>query len=137
MVEKGVKIYSLTEKRIITFITKDHDAQLRDELYRCSLLWCDPDTLAIGWADRFKICKVVRKNPINLPTSSTKTSKAITAIASTVLANSSSFATGFGATSEAGSKLDYGTHVEISKTVGNNLEKFFFLLKFGILLCLK
>ena len=110
-----MKIYSLTEKRIITFITKDHDAQLRDELYRCSLLWCDADTLAIGWADRFKICKVVRKNPINLPASNTKTSKAITAIASTVLANSSSFASGFSASSEAASKQDFGTHVEISK----------------------
>ncbi|CAF0718867.1 unnamed protein product [Brachionus calyciflorus] len=58
--EKGVKIYSLTDKKIISFITKDHDPKLRDELYRCSLLWLDKDTLVIGWADRFKICKVVR-----------------------------------------------------------------------------
>ena len=56
--EKGIKIYSMNEKRIITYITKDHDASLRDELYRCSLLWADPDTLVIGWADRFKICKI-------------------------------------------------------------------------------
>lgn len=59
--DKGVKIYSLNEKKMIAFITKDHDSSLRDELYKCSLLWPDQETLVIGWADRFKICKVIKK----------------------------------------------------------------------------
>ncbi len=77
--EKGVKVYSLTEKRMIAFITKDHDPSLRDELYKCSLLWPDPETLVIGWADRFKICKVVRRAAHH---SSSSSSRAINSLAS-------------------------------------------------------
>jgi hypothetical protein len=105
--EKGVKIYSIAEKRIITFITKDHDASLRDELYRCCMLWTDEETLILGWGDRFKICKVVRRSFGNLPTN-TKASKAISALAGTVLHNA---AGNFVTTSD---KKDLGTHVEIS-----------------------
>lgn len=105
--DKGVKIYSISEKRIITFITKDHDSSLRDELYRCCLLWIDSDTLIIGWGDRFKVCRVVRRTFGNLP-SNTKASKAISALAGSVLYNAAgNFVTG--------DKKDIGTHVEISK----------------------
>ena len=64
--KKGVKIYSLSEKRIITYVAKDHDASLRDVVYRCSLLWLDTaaTTLVIGWADRFKICKIIRSRGV-------------------------------------------------------------------------
>jgi hypothetical protein len=104
--DKGVKIYSIVEKRIITFITKDHDARLRNELYRCCLLWTNADTLLIGWGDRFKICKVMRRTFGTLPTN-TKASKAISALAGSVLHNAAgNFATG--------DKKDLGTHVEIS-----------------------
>jgi len=63
-----VKIYSTYLKKIITYIAKDHDANLRNELYRCSLLWSEPDCLIIGWADRFKICRVVRGQHTSLAT---------------------------------------------------------------------
>jgi hypothetical protein len=110
--EKGVKIYSITEKRIITFITKDHDPSLRDELYKCSLLWPNPDTLVIGWADRFKICNIVRKYPIpGAQAPGARTSKTISALAGSVLPTSSSFASLSGA---SGSEKKDLTHVEIS-----------------------
>ncbi|RMZ95803.1 vacuolar sorting-associated 41 -like protein, partial [Brachionus plicatilis] len=64
--EKGVKIYSLAESKIMSFIAKDHESSLRDELYRCSLLWQDKDSLIIGWADRFKICKIIRSRSSGL-----------------------------------------------------------------------
>lgn len=107
--EKGVKIYSLSEKRLITFIIKDHDTRLRDELYRCCLLWLDQDTLVLGWADRFKICKVVRKFTGTLP-SNTKASKALSALAVSVLPSSSS-------TFGSSDKKDFGTHVEVVSVV--------------------
>ena len=125
---KGVKIYSITEKRVITFVTKDHDSTfLRDELFRCCLLWTDADTLIIGWTDRFKICKVVRRSFGNLPTN-TKASKAISALAGTVLHNA---AGNFVTTSD---KKDMGTHVEISKyfcniNISNQMVQY---KKFGI-----
>lgn len=91
---KGVKIYSITEKRVITFVTKDHDSTfLRDELFRCCLLWTDADTLIIGWTDRFKICKVVRRSFGNLPTNTKASGNFVT----------------------ISDKKDMGTHVEISK----------------------
>lgn len=64
--EKGVKIFSLTENKIISFIAKDHEPDLRDEMYRCSLLWQDQDSLIIGWADRFKVCKIIRSKSSTL-----------------------------------------------------------------------
>ena len=63
-----MKIYSTHLKKIITYIAKDHDANLRNELYRCSLLWPEPDCLVIGWADRFKICRVVRGHQTSIAT---------------------------------------------------------------------
>jgi len=63
-----VKIYSTYLKKIITYIAKDHDANLRNELYRCSLLWSEPDCLIIGWADRIKICQVVRGQHTSIAT---------------------------------------------------------------------
>ena len=107
--EKGIKIYSITEKRIITFITKDHDSSLRDELYKCSLMWADSETLVIGWADRFKVCKIVRRYPMSGSQTNSKNSKSISALAATVLPTSSSFA----ALGASGDKRDLGTHVEI------------------------
>ncbi len=111
--EKGVKIYSTTEKRIITFITKDHDPSLRDELYKCSLLWPNPSTLVIGWADRFKICNIVRKYPTpGAQAPSSRSSSAISALAGSVLPTSSSLY----ANMSGGSSIEKKdlTHVEIS-----------------------
>ena len=89
-------------KRIITYITKDHDTSLRDELYRCSLLWSEVDCLVIGWADRFKICRVKRRGNftgISSTQANSQTNK-LTSIAANVFSSTSS---------------DLGTHVEISK----------------------
>ena len=111
--DKGVKIYSIGEKRIITFITKDHEANLRDEIYRCSLLWLDENTLVIGWADRFKICKVVRRhNTLGVVPASAGTSKASKALGATLGAlSAASLGANFVATSDV---KDMATHVEIS-----------------------
>jgi hypothetical protein len=114
----------MTEKRIITYLTKDHDARLRDELFRCSLLWFDPDTLVIGWADRFKICKIIRRHSVaNLAASgnSGKAANAISAMAATVLSSGAGIASTFVAAS-SNDKRDFGTHVELSK-----LEKRYFV----------
>ncbi|XP_072029867.1 vacuolar protein sorting-associated protein 41 homolog isoform X2 [Amphiura filiformis] len=54
----GVKIYDVIAKRRITFIKRDHDENLRTELYRCNLCWKDKSTLLVGWADRIKVCVV-------------------------------------------------------------------------------
>lgn len=89
-------------KRIITYITKDHDASLRDELYRCSLLWSEADCLVIGWADRFKICRVIRRNNftgLSATQANNQTNK-LSSIAANVFSSNSS---------------ELGTHVEISK----------------------
>ncbi len=123
---KGVKIYSITEKRIITFIAKDHDVMLRDEIYRCSLLWLDENTLVIGWADRFKICKVVRRHHAGLVMmSDVGTANSSGGIGGGALRKGSSKvlgatlgalgATGIGSNFVTSSdKKDLGTHVEIS-----------------------
>ena len=134
LIAKGVKIYSTSLKRIITFVTKDHDVHLRDELYRCSLLWYQQDCLVIGWADRFKICKVIRRylvnifsllvalfysllclnistrnNFSNLAMPQANQQNTITSIAANVLSS------GAGSFS-AHDKRDIGTYVEISKS---------------------
>ncbi len=107
--DKGVKIYSTSLKRVITYITKDHDENLRDELYRCShkffilitqiknitkskkiyfsgsLLWYNLDCLIIGWADRFKICKIVRRNNLsNISLPQSNQSNSIASLAANV-----------------------------------------------------
>ena len=110
---KGVKIYSVTEKRVITFITKDHDPSLRDELYRCTLVWIDADTLVIGWADKFKILKIVRRHGVGMaPPSNTTAGSAIAAMAATVLSSGAGIA---GTFVSGNDKRDLGTHAIISK----------------------
>lgn len=103
-------MFSLTEKRIITFITKDHDPHLRDELYRCTLLWNGPERLIIGWADRFKICKIVRGSLVPASGHGLKASATTVAnsIAATVLSS------GAGSLVTSTDKKDFSTHVEIS-----------------------
>ncbi len=96
-------------KRIITYVTKDHDSHLRDELYRCSLLWYNPDCLVIGWADRFKICKIIRRN--NFSNLGLPQPNSISSLAANVLSS--------GASLGAHDKRDLGTHVEISKCLMN------------------
>lgn len=114
--EKGVKIYSVTEKRVITFITKDHDASLRDELYRCTLVWIDADTLVIGWADKFKILKIVRRHGVGMapPSNTTTAGSAIAAMAATVLSSGAGIA---GTFVSGNDKRDLGTHAIIISSV--------------------
>ena len=139
-VKKGVKIYSITEKRIITFIAKDHDVMLRDEIYRCSLLWLDENTLVIGWADRFKICKVVRRHHAGLvmmsdvgtasgTNSSGMSGGALRKGSSKVLGATLGAlgATGIGSNFvNSRDKKDLGTHVEISKGFIRRFASFLF-----------
>lgn len=103
---QGVKIYSTSLKRIITYINKDHEASLRDELYRCSLLWAEQDCLIIGWADRFKICRVVRSSraaATAAPTNQSSQARKLSSITNVLTSGALDKAT------------DTGAHVEISK----------------------
>jgi hypothetical protein len=112
---KGVKIYSTSEKRIITYIAKDHSPSLRDELYRCSLLWVDSDTLIIGWADRFKICKIVRKQATGVDNNTTQVLHASKAPATSLASLATIFTPNslHGTFSSSKDKKDLGTHVQI------------------------
>jgi hypothetical protein len=91
-------------------------------LFYHSYLWSclaryEPDCLVIGWADRFKICKIIRR--YNLLSSSASgqglkagVSTVASSIASTVLSSGAGFAGSFVTTSS--DKKEMGTHVEIS-----------------------
>lgn len=78
-------------------------------------MWYQPDCLVIGWADRFKICKIIRRFG-SIASSSTTGFKAsastvASSIASTVLSSGAGLAGSFVTTSD---KKDFGTHVEIT-----------------------
>lgn len=67
--ERGVRIYDTANKQRITFIAPPSDKP-RADLFRCSLLWQDDNTVLVAWADHIKIAKVKER---------TKKSSAITA----------------------------------------------------------
>jgi hypothetical protein len=73
-------------------------------LYRCSLLWLDNLTLAIGWGDKLKICKIKTKNST---ISNQSSSNSIAAIAVS--------GAGLAAALVGNEKKDASTYVEISK----------------------
>jgi hypothetical protein len=93
------------------------------------LLWLDENTLVIGWADRFKICKVVRRHygTLGMVESASggsgiggiggtgagvkKTSKVLGATLGAL--GATSLGSNFVTTSSS-DKKDLGTHVEIS-----------------------
>ena len=88
-------------------------------LFKLNLPRYEPDFLVIGWADRFKICKIIRR--YNLLSSSSSASgqglkagvsTVASSIASTVLSSGAGFAGSFVTTSS--DKKEMGTHVEIS-----------------------
>lgn len=88
-------------------------------MYRCTLLWNGPNCLVIGWADRFKICKIVRRNNL-VATSSTHAHGlrgSANAVASTVASTIAAtvLSSGAGSFVTSSDKKDFGTYVEISK----------------------
>jgi hypothetical protein len=55
--EQGVKIYDTSSGTRIGYIDRGANAP-RAELYQCTLLWKDDQTLLIAWADYIKIVRV-------------------------------------------------------------------------------
>ncbi|XP_065929628.1 vacuolar protein sorting-associated protein 41 homolog isoform X2 [Magallana gigas] len=54
--DHGVKIFDMTSRSRITFISKDHS--YRPDQYKCNMCWKDGHTLLLAWADKVKVCKV-------------------------------------------------------------------------------
>ena len=113
---------------------------LRDEIYRCSLLWLDENTLVIGWADRFKICKVVRRHHAGLVmmgdvgTASGANSSGIGGGGALRKGSSKVLGATLGALGATGigsnfvtssDKKDLGTHVEISMVLEEDFQLMF------------
>lgn len=59
--EFGVRIYDMNARRTISAIKREHNPNLRSELYRCNLRWKNDRCLLIGWADVVKVCEVKEK----------------------------------------------------------------------------
>ncbi|XP_078322201.1 vacuolar protein sorting-associated protein 41 homolog isoform X1 [Crassostrea virginica] len=54
--DHGVKIFDMSSRTRITFISKDHS--YRADLYKCNMCWKDGQTLLLAWADKVKVCIV-------------------------------------------------------------------------------
>ncbi|XP_048755315.1 vacuolar protein sorting-associated protein 41 homolog isoform X2 [Ostrea edulis] len=54
--DHGVKIFDMSSRSRITFISKDHN--YRPDQYQCSMCWKDSHTLLLAWADKVKVCVV-------------------------------------------------------------------------------
>ncbi|XP_061193823.1 vacuolar protein sorting-associated protein 41 homolog isoform X5 [Saccostrea echinata] len=54
--DHGVKIFDMSSRNRITFISKDHS--YRADQYRCNMCWKDGRTLLLAWADKVKVCIV-------------------------------------------------------------------------------
>jgi hypothetical protein len=55
--DRGVRIYDVNSKQRITFISPPKDKP-RADLYRCSLVWQDDNTLLVAWGDTIKVVKI-------------------------------------------------------------------------------
>ncbi|KAK0565354.1 Vacuolar protein sorting-associated protein 41 [Tilletia horrida] len=55
--DRGVRIYSTATQSRITFIPAP-SADIRADLYRCTLFWQDDTTLIIGWGEVIKIASI-------------------------------------------------------------------------------
>ncbi|KAN0061073.1 Vacuolar protein sorting-associated protein 41 [Thecaphora frezii] len=60
--DRGVRIYDTNVHQRISFISAPA-ANIRADLYRCSLYWQDDRTLLVAWADHIKIAKVKERRP--------------------------------------------------------------------------
>lgn len=92
---------------LLVFVFFFECSHLRDELYRCSLLWLDPLTLVVCWADRLKICKIKTKAVVQHPSSVTPSTNSIAAIAVS--------GAGLAAALVGNDKKESPTYVEIGK----------------------
>lgn len=109
MLSKLIKLFDFDSNSIAIIF----NSSLRDELYRCSLLWTDPYTLVICWADRLKICKIKLKKSAQLtqtPLASSRSS-AIISFASNAATSGAVLASSL----VGNEKKDSMTYVEISK----------------------
>ncbi|XP_076360932.1 vacuolar protein sorting-associated protein light isoform X2 [Tachypleus tridentatus] len=61
--DASIRVFDIDSKVTISLIRRDHDSELRPELYRCNMFWKDEKTLLIGWADRIKVCVVQKRSP--------------------------------------------------------------------------
>ncbi|KAK0543251.1 Vacuolar protein sorting-associated protein 41 [Tilletia horrida] len=55
--DRGVRVYNTSTQSRITFIPVP-SADIRADLYRCTLFWQDDHTLIIGWGDVIKVVRI-------------------------------------------------------------------------------
>jgi hypothetical protein len=81
-------------------------------LYRCSLLWTDPYSLVICWADRLKICKIKLKKTTQLTQTQSGSSRSSSIIS--FASNAATSGAVLAANLVGNEKKDSMTYVEIS-----------------------
>ncbi|PWZ03315.1 hypothetical protein BCV70DRAFT_197537 [Testicularia cyperi] len=74
--DKGVRIYDTSAHQRISFISPP-SANVRADLYRCTLYWQDDRTLLVAWADHIKIAKIRERNPANVASSASSATSSL------------------------------------------------------------